>query len=312
MMKKILNVYIKSLDNSCEIPNGCRSSIEIIGKTVLAAFIKRIPGLEINIVGSGSNNNIIKNFEYILVINTFDLSDFDLIKKFEKRIYFFDDLNIWKIDNYDIYRDNLIFDYYWIPNEDKAIELSNRLENVFYVPYSSLDSFDHTCNTVKTLQASILIDIWPKTLLPGCERGVTSLSNAIEFFQIIQALKCDIYVHEMFSQEIFGENVHYITEMPRDEFQSFIKKMWFYATSIIGSYEFVILESTVNGALCIDIKGSVNSEHLKSHAVISDTFFCENSKRILADFSPIKNSENARLVYDSILYRQVCDEVFKC
>ena len=82
-MKKIINIYVQAADNSTEIPESCRSSIEIIGKTVLASLLKKLRNFEINMIGSRSNHNIIHDFENILVINTFTLSDFNLINRFK-------------------------------------------------------------------------------------------------------------------------------------------------------------------------------------------------------------------------------------
>jgi len=304
-MKKIINIYVQAADNSTEIPVNCRSSIEIIGKTVLGPLLKKLENFEINILGSRSDGNVINDFENLLVINTFDLVDFDLINKFSNKIYFFDDLDIWKIDNVEKYRNNLIFNYYLIPNENRAKELSNRLDGVHYMPYSSLDYVTESTKPLKSEAPSMFMDIWSKHRSLGSNRGELSLDKAVKFFNKISPLGLTVYVHESFQDEIFGPNIKYISDMPRMQFYDFIKSVWFYATSIMSSYEFIILEATINGALCVNIDHSVNIEHLKSRAVISDLNFFENYLSLIDQFSPIKNSESARLIYNNALYDEV-------
>jgi hypothetical protein len=243
-------------------------------------------------------------------LNVLTLCDFEFLKKFKNKIYFFDDLNLWKINNNIEYINNLIFDAYLTPLEENVDGLKSKLKNVIYLPFSSSYSSIVANRHSKTLPISMFLDIW-RNRGTETDRGEISLAKAVNFFNNIKYKNISIFVHEAFSRDIYGTNVKYISDMPKAQFHEFIKDMWFYATSIQSSYEFIVLESTLFGSLCIDIDNSVRVEHRKSRATIANEFFYSNYENIIENYSSDRNSCEAREIYCSGQYDAVFSAILK-
>lgn len=195
--------------------------------------------------------------DILLVMTCLPLVSEDILKQFSKIVYFFDDLDIWKM-NIAEYRKKLKYlSGILHPVRNVAQALGNK---------TSLPSSHMSWSLARVPATKSTKSRLPTFFVDMDDRApyVQSLDSGFAFIRAIEVIKAAIYIPEQYFEKAPKELQYRITPLPwleHEDFLRFLQKTWFYVSGIPGSYEFPVLESSFMGCGLISLNHAILDEH---------------------------------------------------
>jgi hypothetical protein len=230
-----------------------------------------------------------------------------VLRKFSNAVYFFDDLNIWRLKSdaaYHTRMDNVKAVLHPVKNVADRLARDTAIPT-FHVPWSISRLPDNPPK--KSKEPSFFVDMDAR---PG---HLNSILYGIEFIRAIRPLEAPVYIPKSAHAEVPPELLSYVTEastMPHDEFLMFLSHKWFYVSGISGSYEYSILESAFLGCGLISLYSAVVEEHRARSFFLNyegQAGFLDELKQALLDFDPGKIASEARAIYPNDAVAKIPD-----
>jgi hypothetical protein len=267
-----------------------KSSLSAIGSEQYLLLRQNVTDYEITLYRESSAT---LESDILLILTCLPLVPENIIRKFEKVVYFFDDLDTSKLQAQPVYRDRVeLVDLILHPVKAVALHLLQHVgKPCFYVPWS-------LARVPPILEKSSL----PSFYVDLDSRYRQSIPAAIEFIRSLEFLDCTVYVPIVRGVDLPGElnqRVNLVPFLVRSEFLALLSRTWFYASGIPGSYEFPVLESAFAGCGLISIHSAVMKEHQNRSSYIdfSGTEALEQLKTAIGSFDPDVIRNDARRLY---------------
>jgi len=271
-----------------------RGSIEIIAAEQYLLMRSQITEYDVMLY----NDSIERESSDILLIMTcLTLVPVALIEKFERVIYFFDDLTVDKWRHETAYSERVShLSAIFHPLRLEAAKLGTQVgKPSFHVPWS-LSRLPSNAPQ-KSSRPSFFVDMDHRASYAD------SIPAANAFISVARAIEGDIYVPEkclsLISTDL-SAFVQPVPLMPHKEFLEFIGTVWFYASGIKGSYEFVVLESAFLGCGLISLFSAVKAEHQARSFYLAfdgaDDFAAKLHGQVL-EYNPSKILMEAPVIY---------------
>jgi hypothetical protein len=219
----------------------------------------------------------------------------NVIKKFRRVVYYFDDMNEWKAEG-DRHRDKFArVDLYLSPVR-RVAERLNALgrKRSHHMPWS-MPEVDFPIR--KTAAPSMLIDMDARAFTrPSIENGFALARIALEAgIHVVAFAK-----FRDFCPEDLRVRIKFANALPHRDFLRLLANLWFYASGIKGSYEYCVLESAMLGCGLMSIKDAVLPEHRDRRCFVSldpQTCSADDLRRFAADYRPAAVMEDAAKLY---------------
>lgn len=234
-------------------------SIPIISKHQLLNL--QDSDLELNPVASPGE----VSSEICLHVSILTWADKDILSLYKHRVYYFDDLDRWKIKNSAGYADSLCnFDYFITPKLDICYELIESGLKAAYVPFS----ISASCmpQLAESFGDSIVLDICSnKSLSQLYLNSLNYAEKFIGFFKSSNPSNLRLLVPFGCDQEFISkhqdDNVIFLDKKPYLDFINVLKNASAYVSTIAGSFEFVPLEARYLGLNIASFDNCLCKEH---------------------------------------------------
>jgi hypothetical protein len=185
-------------------------------------------------------------------------TDNEILDRYKYKIYYFDDLDLWKMDNFKEYKECLKkYDLIITPRIEQYFLFLSRGLKAAYLPYSISESLPKTSNDKLPY---IFLDIYTDKE-ENSEMATRSHLIAQEFLDRRESNgfgSTKIYVPNGSEVEGSTEKINHLNYL---EFIRFLSLSMGYFSSIPGSYEFTPLEAFWNGVPVVSMKGALQSHH---------------------------------------------------
>jgi hypothetical protein len=244
--------------------------------------------------------------DILIIMTCLPLVPLPLIQKFEKIIYFFDDLTLDKLNHESAYSErvselNAIFH----PIQLESEKLGKRIDKyAFYVPWS-LSRIPEN-KPQKSEAPSFFVDMDDRVSYAD------SIPAANAFINVARRIDAQIYVPAKCHPHVLPDLRAFVQPlplMPHDAFLQFLGEVWFYASGIKGSYEFVVLESAFRGCGLISLFSAVKAEHQSRHFYLSfdgtNASFLTQLEQQLAQYDPSVILTEATALYPADATKQI-------
>lgn len=269
-------------------------SIEIIAAEQLLLMKSHLVGSEIILY----NESVVpRPTDVLLLLVPLPLVPMSLLEKFERVVYYFDDLTVHKWRQDQGYSQRVAkLRAILHPLQAEAEDLG-RHTGIFaaHVPWS-ISRLPKEI-PAKSARPSIFVDMDDRSVYAD------SLVSAEKFIQSISAADVEIYIPERglsHLSENIRSRVKAVRFMPHEQFLRFVASMWYYASGIRGSYEYVVLESAKLGCGLISLFSAVKPEHQTRTQFLAfegDLAFLELLRRSISQFDSSRISQEAGTLY---------------
>jgi hypothetical protein len=219
----------------------------------------------------------------------------EIIKKFNKVVYYYDDMSTVKAElpEYRLHFEQV--SVYISPLADTAAQMNAAgLKKSYHVPWS-MCPIEYSIN--KSEKPSILVD------MDGRDFTRYSIDHGFGFSQRLLGLGIQPFAFKRFEPHCPAElhpRIRFIENMPRPEFLRFLSTMWAYASGIRGSYEFCVLESAMSGCALISLYGALPAEHWQRRSYLKysgEAKFEDTLRTMLASYDPLAVQQDALTLY---------------
>jgi len=269
-------------------------SIEIIAAEQFLLMKRHLPDSEIILY----NDSVVpRQTDVLLLLLPLPLVPVALMEKFERVVYYFDDLTVHKWRQDESYSQRVAqLKAILHPLKAEAEEL-RRHTGIFagHVPWS----IARLPNDVapKSARPSVFVDMDDRSVYAD------SLVSAAKFIESISEVDVDIHIPERGLPHIpegLKPRVNVVRFMPHEQFLRFVGRAWYYASGIRGSYEYVVLESAKLGCGLISLFSAVKPEHRARSqflAYAGEGGFPEALRESISQFEPSRILRQASVLY---------------
>lgn len=294
--RKIICLVYPFTKNEEALYNGRRGSLEIIGTELYHLLKQNVHDFDVDLWSELSENIDFDN-DVLLLLCTIDTCPYHVVNKFRNVAYWFDDVNIWKLEGQGYVDKFPLIKYIFHPVFENYSMLKKKFPhaNVNYVPWSIAklpDLFN------KTEVVSYYLDVDERPPVKN------SIQYAMQFIKFIAHENCVVYLNNRYSTMDFVDltcKIVFVPDMGHDEFLNLISTCWFYVSGIAGSYEYSVVESALLGCGLINLNSALPSEHTRDFCYLNLIEFSSVEMLILKDlislFNYKINIESARVKY---------------
>jgi hypothetical protein len=234
----------------------------IIGYDQYRRLKRILPPVQVELLNSSTQYG---DSDVLVIMSTIWTVPFEILKKFRKIVYFYDDIEVWKAQT-DKYRAHMKYvDVLLHPEPDVAKSLSDFWDiPTFYIPWSSASVPSHPRPTT-LLTPKIFIDIDKRSFT------AKSVEYAGLLISDLESRDVEIYVPKTAIELLPGSLKARVIEVPgmsHERFLQFMSGMTWYASVISGSYEYVVMESALLGCGLISLFNAFRRFHRNRACVL--------------------------------------------
>ena len=271
-----------------DLNNKSAGSIQTIGTELYLSLKQDFNELDLELY---EPNKIYQKNCVLLILSTLSLTPTDVLDKFDKIAYWFDDIIAGKIATQDDYKTKVTqLSLIAHPVSERVKQLNASLLPsdclCQYVPWTI---FNSPVKIEKSAHPSILLD------LDDRPPYIQSIERAINFANCCKDLEVEIFIPKKYQghfDEIKGRaQLSFFKPMPHHEYLNLLTKAWCYASGIPGSYEYSALESAYCGCGLISISNALPNEHAREFSFINTSTTTNLKEELLHLFSTMNSDE---------------------
>lgn len=253
------------------------------------------------------DNMLVASDDILIVLTCLPLVPYFILERFNKVVYYFDDINYWKAMEPKYSKNLSRVDVIAHPVRTVSDHLNKTgIKHSFYVPWSISRLPGNVIQ--KSTVPSFYVDIDSR------QAYLASIERAVDFIKSVIRINAEIFVPAKYEEclpECLRSKCKFVQHLPHAEFMNLMSSIWYYVSGIAGSYEYTVLESCFLGCGAISLGGALIKEHedRKSfHNFLTSDVFLNDLNKDISEFNPEAIREDAFRKYpqDGVLYfRQI-------
>ena len=252
---------ILPIGESLEFLANHQETNAIIGFDQYCRLKKVLPNHRIELF---DNSKSYGELDVLLIMSTIWTVPFEVLHKFRRIVYFFDDIEIFKAE-LEKYKNHMKFVSLVLhPEPDIAKQLQEYWDiPTVYMPWSSArlpTIFNRDESRIR-----VFLDVDARNI------AAHSIERATAFVNELYDCEVEIYVPSIATALLPSTIIDRVVEVPRlshGKFLEFMGNMNWYASGIHGSYEYVAMESALLGCGLISLNGAVRKFHRERACVV--------------------------------------------